>query len=363
MASGSAPQWDRFAHWPRWGARTALAAFVLLLVLAVVTVRAPQMPVATTGNDTAVPEPVTEKRDTDIVLYESISQRVVAGDAYYSTAIEEQRAANFPVRPAVAVRLPTLAYLTALMGGEAEGVLLLLAVIVVGTWYVRLTGEPGGERRKVLAVVFLLFGMASGLNPKYLVLHEVWTGLLVALAIGVHRPGKWGWAWLAAAFALAIREQALPFVLLLGAMAAWRRDWREASAWGALVLLFFAYLAWHIAQVNALLLPSDRPSEGWLALRGLRGLTGNMVESSPLQFLPLLLAAPLALLPLVGWTGWKSPLGTFCTLLCAGYGLLFMIAGRDNNFYWALVVTPVWFAGFAFLPLTLASLWRRATAA
>jgi hypothetical protein len=72
------------------------------------------------------------------------------------------------------------------------------------------------------------------------------------------------------------------------------------------------------------------------------------------------LAAPLALLPLIGWAGWKSPLGTFAALLCAGYGLLFMIAGRDNNFYWALVVTPVWFVGLAFVPLALRSLWRRA---
>ncbi len=98
--------------------------------------------------------------------------------------------------------------------------------------------EPGGEKRKVLGTACLVIGMASGLNPKYLVLHEVWAGLLVALAIGVHRPGKWGWSLAAAGAALAIREHALPFVLLLGAMAVWRRDWREAGAWGVLVLAF-----------------------------------------------------------------------------------------------------------------------------
>ena len=40
--------------------------------------------------------------------------------------------------------------------------------------------------------------------------------------------------WIAAALALAIREHALPFVLLLGAIAAWRGDWRQARAWALL---------------------------------------------------------------------------------------------------------------------------------
>jgi hypothetical protein len=38
-----------------------------------------------------------------------------------------------------------------------------------------------------------------------------------------------------------------------------------------------------------------------------------------------------------------------------------MIAGRANNFYWALVVTPAWFVGYAFLPMALRSLFARAT--
>ena len=46
-----------------------------------------------------------------------------------------------------------------------------------------------------------------------------------------------------AALALAIREHALPFVLLLGAMAVWRRDWKEAAAWGALVAVFCGAMA------------------------------------------------------------------------------------------------------------------------
>ncbi len=312
---------------------------------------------------TTTESPAPPKRDIDLRLYDRIASRVAHGDDYHRAAIQEQRAANFPVRPGLAVRLPTMAYLTALMGGELLAVLLLLGALTAGAWYVRLADEPGGAPRRVVTVALLLLGAAAALNPAYANLHEVWAGLLIALAIGLHRPGTWHWSWFAAAGSLAIRELALPFVLLMAAMALWRRDWREAVAWAVLVILFTVFLAWHLAEVNALMLPSDRDSPTWLALRGLRGLTQDIAETSALQFLPRWLAGPLALLPLVGWAGWKSPLGLLAGLTCAGYGLFFMFAGRDNNFYWGLLVVPVWFAGFAFLPMALGSLWKSARAA
>jgi hypothetical protein len=37
---------------------------------------------------------------------------------------------------------------------------------------------------------------------------------------------------------------------------------------------------------------------------------------------------------ILGWAGWRSEAGATATLLFLGYGLLFMIAGRDDNFYW-----------------------------
>lgn len=358
---GGAPDWDRFAHLSRGAARAVLAAMLILLLWALGSVPVTEIHsvevVAPAIGEASAAAPA---RDTDLQLYDRIAERLEQGDSYYRAAVEEQRVRNFPVRPGLAVRLPTMAFLTALLGRAALGAVILLAALAAAAWYVRLGEEPGSRERRLVAVALVLVGMAAGLNPEYLGLHEVWAGLLVALAIGLHRPGRWHWAWLAAAAALAIREHALPFVLLLAAMAGWRRNGREAAAWVVLLVLFALGLWLHLAQVNAQLLPSDRPSESWLALRGLRGLISNIVESSPLHFLPAWLAAPLALLPLIGWAGWKSPLGLFATLLCAGYGLFFMIAGRDNNFYWALVVTPVWFVGLAFVPMALRSLWRRA---
>lgn len=207
----------------------------------------------------------------------------------------------------------------------------------------------------------MFFGAALGLNRYYFVLHELWAGMLLALAMGLHRPGqKWLGALLVAALALAIREHVLPFVLLMAAMAFWRRDWKEGAAWSALVLAFFAYLGWHLGQVAQQVLPNDVMGPAWLELRGLSGWLSTVVLSSNLRFLPHFLAGPLVVLMVLGWAGWKSPAGAFATLLYLGYGLAFMIAGRPDNFYWGAVVAPAMFVGLAFVPMALNGLWNSA---
>ena len=88
-----------------------------------------------------------------------------------------------------------------------------------------------------------------------------------------------------------------------------------------------------------------------------------MVLSSNLRFLPHWAAGPLVVLMVLGFAGWNSRVGTFCTLLYLGYGLLFMIAGRNDNFYWGAVIAPAMFVGLAFAPMALTSLVRAATGA
>jgi hypothetical protein len=355
----AAPGYDRFAHWPRGAAWAALVVIAVVLAAAVWT--APGAPAHGEAAQAHSSAPAPAVRDYDLQLYDHIAQRVAAGENYYTVAVAEQRARDFPVRPGIAVRLPTLAYLTAWLGPNGLLALsLVLALGILAAWWRRLGEEPGGTDRRIVALLLLAIGSLIALKPQYLAQHEVWAGLLLALGGGLHRPGKWRAAWLPVALALAIRELALPFLLLLVALAAWRRDWREFAAWVALAVLFALGLAWHLHEVAKYLLPGDRLSPSWLVFRGLPGWTGNIVQSSVLHLLPIRLAAPLALLPLLGWAAWKTPAGRFFTLLFAGYGLLFMIAGRANNFYWALVATPAWFVGYAFLPMGLRSLMARA---
>ena len=301
------------------------------------------------------------ERDEDLAFYDRVIERIEGGESYYDFIVEEQRASDYPLRPGVTVRLPTLAYIHAWLGQSGMIVVAIAFLLAtVWAWWRRLGDEPGGARVRILGTTLMLMGGSLGLNRAFFVLHELWAGMLVALAFGLHRPGRWGWALAVAALALAIREHVLPFVLLMGAMAGWRRDWKEAAAWGALLAVFLAAMAWHVAQVTPQLLPSDPESPDWLVLRGLSGWLGNIVLSSNLRFLPHEVAGPIVLLMALGWAGWKSPAGTTGTFLYLGYGLAFMLAGRANNFYWGAVVAPAMFVGLAFMPMALRSLVRSA---
>ncbi|MEZ5744326.1 MAG: hypothetical protein R3D89_11550 [Sphingomonadaceae bacterium] len=365
-APRKAPAWDRFAHWKPLDSRLALFALLLILVVsAIVPVNAGKSTVETqsfvenvVGEKTGPERP----RDDDLALYDVAIERIQKGENYYDFIVSEHRAANYPVRPGLAVRLPTLAYINAALGEAGQlivAMVLMLAVLVA--WWRRFGYEPGIDGRRCrLALALLFVGASLGLNRYYFVLHELWAGMLIALAFGLHRPGKWGWSLAVAALAVAIREHALPFVMLMAAMAFWRRDWKEGAAWTALVGAFMVALLWHLSIVDAQALPSDRFGQGWMELRGMSGWISNIALSSNLRFLPHYLAGPAVMLMMFGWTAWKSPAGLFGTFLYLGYGLAFMIAGRPDNFYWGAVIAPAMFIGFAFVPTGIASLVRAA---
>lgn len=363
---------DRFASWPQFRARLLLLAVALLVVAAaLVPIKAGKQETAVAGFTDAVAGKVSKAaerpRDDDLALYDRVIERIGAGENYYAVAAEEHRKANYPLRPGVAVRLPTLAYLASALGDTGKGAAVLvpgllaaaiiLLVATVAAWWRRLGDEGMAGRERRFAIALLCLGASLGVNRYYFVLHELWAGMLLALAMGLHRPGKkWLGALAVAAVALAIREHVLPFVLLMAAMAFWRRDWKEGAAWSALVAAFFAFLVWHLGQVAQQVLPSDPLGPAWLELRGLSGWLSTVVLSSNLRFLPHFVAGPLVLLMVLGWAGWKSPAGTFATLLYLGYGLAFMIAGRPDNFYWGAVIAPAMFIGLAFVPMALKSL-------
>lgn len=364
-AQAAAPAWDRFAHWPKGAARLMLAAVLAVLVAsALVPIRAGSNDKGAASFAENLSQPKAKQRDLDLALYDRVIARIRHGERYYDVIAQEHRRADFPLRPGLAVRLPTLVYLDAWLGDAGQmAAATLLMLAVVWAWWRRLRDEPGGPEHMRLALALCLVGASLGVNRYFFTLHELWSGMLLALAFALHRPGaRWGAALAVAALALAIREHALPFVLLMAAMAFWRRDWKEGAAWSALAAAFLAGLAIHLHVVSGLVVPGDGTSAPWLVMRGLSGWLSNIVLSSNLRLLPHWLAGPMVMAMMVGWMGWKSPAGVFGTLLFGGYGLLFMLAGRGDNYYWGAMVAPAMMIGLAFAPRFFASLARSAVA-
>jgi hypothetical protein len=208
-----APAWNRFARWSRLPALLALATLLLMLVVSAIAPVTSSEGVHTSligGKDEMQDK---RERDVDLALYDRITERVRQGQNYYEAVAIEHRATRYPLRPGFAVRLPTLALISAYLppptdpseGGKAQMVLAnLLVIAALIVWWRRFGEEPGGAALRLPASVALLVGLQVATIGYFFVLHELWAGALLALSLGLHRPekGKWLGAVIAAAMAL-----------------------------------------------------------------------------------------------------------------------------------------------------------------
>ncbi len=294
--------------------------------------------------------------DGDLALYRRISERVTAGEGYYAAAVSEQRASNYPVRPFVTVRLPTLAMIHKAIGIDGARVLVVILLLLAVLFMMqRLRGQCLPLER-VGAGILLLFGGAAAMTPQGGLIHGVLAGLLLTLALALYDPRRWWPALIAAGLALAVRELAAPFVLLWLVLALMQRSYREAAGVAALLALFGIGLYFHYLGVTAQLLPGDPASPGWDALAGLALPLVALSKLTALLLLPTWLAAPLAILPLLGWLAPGGRLGLFASLWFAGFFLGVALFARPENFYWVQLALPAYFAGFAFVPRAFADL-------
>jgi len=323
-----------------------------LLVALLALLVAAAWPVASPSPD--VRAAATEQSDLD--LYRAIIQRVGAGGDYYSVAAEELRKGGYPLKPFFTFRLPTLtlihAHIPAAAILVAQG-LLALAVLLV--WWRRLA--PGsGLLPRAIAGALVVAGTAGLLNPAAGLLHESWAGLLLALMIGLRQPGHAAPAIVAGGLALAIRETALPMILVMAGLALAERRGKEALGWAAVIALFAAAMIAHAAMVASVVHPDDLASPGWSAMLGARFALGAVAAVSSATLLPLAVAAPLLILSLFGWmsvaTGWALRV----SLALLGYGAMLALFARADTFYWALLAAPLSLAGLVFVPRAIAEL-------
>jgi hypothetical protein len=288
----------------------------------------------------------------DVALTLQIIDDVAKGQSYYAAVAAEYRRWHYPLRPAVAVRSPLLALAMAALPDDAARSLtlrvLLIAVMAAWSWRLhRLYGRP------VIAGVGLLLlclGLLPGFAAHAYTFHDIWAGALLALSLAVYDPRRWWWSVVLGFFAVAVRETAFPCLLAMGAAALFEGRRREALGWTAAMAAFLAVFAVHAHLLALQLKPDDQVSVSWLGLGGWPFVLLNAKWNALLMFAPPWLTAVLVPLMLLGLAAWPGPLGLRLALICAGYNLAFLVAGRPDNYYWGLIIAPLMALGLLAAP-------------
>lgn len=349
MARTRTPLWlvnpSRFAPLKRARARFALgllAAF-LLLCLSALSVAGPP-PVSHQ-------QPNRAEDQADVILYENIVAGLRGGDGYYAVTAAALRAGNYPLKPFVTFRLPTLAVV---QGALPQSVTLLLLLTLVASvmvaWFIRLRPVFIRPPPLVIALVLLTGGLMAFVQPALVPFHEIWAGLLIALSLALRRPGRWVEAAAFGLIAMLIRETAALFVMMMAGMAFIEGYRREALGWAVTLGVLGVAVAAHAHAVAQVVGPLDPVSPGWAGMLGFGFFVKTMSISTALNLAPAWVAAPLVGLSLFGWASWGDPLGRRALMMFAAYAVLLSLFGRPDTFYWGLLVAPTILIGLTFAP-------------
>ena len=349
-------RWEAMArplrHTPR-----ALAAGLLALLAGLMAYSiAASLPDDAASADTPAQAEELEEGEGDIALYRRISERVVAGENYYTAALAEQRASNYPTTPFVTVRQPTLAMAHRWIGADVLGYLLFAGLPIAIILLVQRLEATTRLPERIGAALAMLLGGIGLTIPQAPLIHEVVAGLCLTLAVLVYAPGRWWLALLFAALALAVRELSAPFVLLWLAFALVQRRWREATAVGGVLVLFAAGMYLHALGVEAARLPGDPASPGWNAFAGIMLPLSALAKLTAIPFVPAWLEPALLVLPLIGWLALGGRMGLFACLWFAGFLTAVALFARPENFYWVQLTMPLYLAGIALAPRAIGDL-------
>ncbi|CAN5180697.1 hypothetical protein BH09PSE3_BH09PSE3_22730 [soil metagenome] len=299
---------------------------------------------------------------TDGALYTAIAGRIAKGESYYQAAPIEHRLRHFPLRPAVAVRPPLLAEITASVGGPvAIGWLLrLTALATFVALSLRFARDISDAPTRMAAMILAAFSIVILVPMPLAMLHDVWAGMLVALALALRRPGHWGISLAIALTAAVMRELALPLLIVMGFSALIEKRWREAVAWAAAFVTASVLLTMHWVHIATVTNPGDLASEGWLRAMGWPWVVHVFSMTNLLQFLPAAIGAALVPVAILGWATVERGLALRITLWMVGMGCVFMVFGRDQNYYWGALVAPILPIGLAFAPTGISRIFRAA---
>jgi hypothetical protein len=343
---------SRCAGLPRGLARLGLALLLALSIYGVTVTAQPQPPTAVAAG------PI----QCDADLYRAIAKRIGEGDSYYLAAAAEHRARGFPLKPFITMRPPLLASVTALVGGPEIGGRIFQALVFATLLLLalRLQVIIVQPAPRIAALGLAALATLAIAQPELAIWHEAWAATLIALSLAVHRPDRWGFSLAAGLAAALLRELAIPFLAVMAFFALTEHRWREAAAWCIAISIAAAALMLHASNVANVIIGTDGQSPGWSNGGGWPFIIDMMAKSSAFQLVPTAATAVLLPLALLGWAGWKHPLGARVTCWLVGMITVFMMVGRPDNFYWGMMLAPLLPVGLAFAPLALADLVKAA---
>ena len=145
-----------------------------------------------------------------------------------------------------------------------------------------------------------------------------------------------------------IRETALLYVAIMAVFAWLEGERRETLGWLGAIGVFAVVLAAHAHAVSLVSGPLDRVSQGWSGLEGFGFYVRLATISSGLDILPQWLASLVLGTALFGWLAWRDTVATRALVVFAAYAALISLFARSDNFYWALMTTPVLLVGLVF---------------
>ena len=219
------------------------------------------------------------------------------------------------------------------------------------------------RRRRLILIAGLSSGVATALftSPATIYFTETWSGLLIALTLGLRTDDRYMASVLTGLAAGVLRELAIPFLALMSVLALMERRRGESAAFLAATLIALALLGFHGLKVNALATPQDLASPGWVKFGGLpfvlKAVSLNIMSGA----FGLWVAAALAPLCLFGAWVFDGAAGFRLFATLGSYLIGFSMIGRPENDYWGFLVAPLIGLCAAVGPVVIARLFRTAT--
>jgi len=302
-----------------------------------------------------------KKRDADLKCYQTIVEKIHAGESYYSAAGHELRKRGYTTASVFNWRLPALASFLGKLPSLRTGQIIafILTIITLLIWMTVFHQYQYTVWQVFIGGLILSGPVIYSLVPGPFLVHEFWAGTLISLSLAAHARG-WRYASIISGLmALFLRELSLPFVCIMMMLAYIEGQRREALLWFTGILCFGGELLIHWSIVSKLITGDDFVLQGgWIVFGGWPFVL-NTAQMYPLLLMfPSWVSAIILPIFLLGLTGWRDSAGIRVSCTVGIYVLAFMIVGRSFNIYWGLMYVFVLPLGLLYLPYTFRQLWK-----